>query len=36
MVGVYGGYEEYRERTDRRIPLIVLEPRDGAGSRTGG
>jgi F420H(2)-dependent quinone reductase len=31
MVGVYDGYEEYRKRTDRRIPLIVLEPRDGAG-----
>ena len=33
MVGVYSGYDEYRKRTDRRIPLIVLEPRDGAGSR---
>jgi F420H(2)-dependent quinone reductase len=27
MVGVYGGYESYRRRTERRIPLIVLEPR---------
>jgi F420H(2)-dependent quinone reductase len=27
MVGVYGGYENYRRRTERRIPLIVLEPR---------
>jgi deazaflavin-dependent oxidoreductase (nitroreductase family) len=27
MVGVYGGYEEYRKRTSRKIPLIVLEPR---------
>jgi F420H(2)-dependent quinone reductase len=27
MVGVYGGYETYKERTDRRIPLVVLEPR---------
>ncbi len=29
MVGVYGGYREYQERTEREIPLIVLEPRDG-------
>lgn len=27
MVGVYGGYETYRRRTEREIPLIVLEPR---------
>jgi len=27
MVGVYGGYEDYRRRTRREIPLIVLEPR---------
>ena len=27
MVGVYGGYEDYRRRTGREIPLIVLEPR---------
>jgi deazaflavin-dependent oxidoreductase (nitroreductase family) len=26
-VDVYGGYEEYRRRTDRQIPLVVLEPR---------
>jgi F420H(2)-dependent quinone reductase len=26
-VGVYGGYEDYRRRTDRQIPLVVLEPR---------
>jgi deazaflavin-dependent oxidoreductase (nitroreductase family) len=26
-VEVYGGYEDYRRRTDRQIPLIVLEPR---------
>lgn len=25
-VEVYGGYEEYRRRTDRQIPLVVLEP----------
>jgi deazaflavin-dependent oxidoreductase (nitroreductase family) len=27
MVGVYGGYESYRQRTEREIPLVVLEPR---------
>jgi F420H(2)-dependent quinone reductase len=27
MVGVYRGYEAYRRRTDREIPLVVLEPR---------
>jgi F420H(2)-dependent quinone reductase len=27
MVDVYGGYEGYRRRTEREIPLIVLEPR---------
>jgi F420H(2)-dependent quinone reductase len=27
MVGVYGGYEGYRKRTDREIPVVVLEPR---------
>jgi deazaflavin-dependent oxidoreductase (nitroreductase family) len=27
MVGVYRGYEGYRRRTGRQIPLVVLEPR---------
>lgn len=27
MVGVYGGYASYQQRTDREIPLVVLEPR---------
>ncbi|HEY4894600.1 MAG TPA: nitroreductase family deazaflavin-dependent oxidoreductase [Solirubrobacteraceae bacterium] len=27
MVSVYGGYEDYRRRTDREIPVVVLEPR---------
>jgi F420H(2)-dependent quinone reductase len=27
MVGVYPGYESYRKRTEREIPLVVLEPR---------
>jgi deazaflavin-dependent oxidoreductase (nitroreductase family) len=26
-VSAYGGYEDYRARTDREIPLVVLEPR---------
>lgn len=26
-VAVYGGYEDYRRRTDREIPLVVLDPR---------
>jgi deazaflavin-dependent oxidoreductase (nitroreductase family) len=26
-VKVYGGYEAYRRRTQRKIPLMVLEPR---------
>ncbi len=26
-VKTYSGYEGYRKRTDRKIPLIVLEPR---------
>jgi len=27
MVGVYSGYDEYRKRTEREIPVVVLEPR---------
>src|SRR4051812_16309644 len=27
MVGVYKGYEQYQQRTDREIPLVVLERR---------
>jgi F420H(2)-dependent quinone reductase len=26
-VQAYGGYEDYRARTDREIPLVILEPR---------
>ncbi|HXR28687.1 MAG TPA: nitroreductase family deazaflavin-dependent oxidoreductase [Solirubrobacteraceae bacterium] len=26
-VAVYGGYEDYRRRTDREIPLVILTPR---------
>jgi deazaflavin-dependent oxidoreductase (nitroreductase family) len=27
VVKVYGGYEAYQRRTEREIPLVVLEPR---------
>jgi deazaflavin-dependent oxidoreductase (nitroreductase family) len=27
MLRVYGGYEDYQRRTDREIPVVVLEPR---------
>ena len=27
MVGVYAGYDGYQKRTQREIPLVVLEPR---------
>lgn len=27
MVGVYRGYEGYQRRTERQIPVVVLEPR---------
>jgi deazaflavin-dependent oxidoreductase (nitroreductase family) len=26
-VQVYGGYEDYRRRTEREIPLVILSPR---------
>ncbi len=26
VVSAYSGYERYQQRTDRRIPLVVLEP----------
>jgi hypothetical protein len=26
-IRAYHGYEDYRARTDREIPLVVLEPR---------
>jgi len=28
VVATYRGYEGYQERTDREIPLVILEPRD--------
>ncbi len=27
VVDAYGSYREYQERTDREIPLVILEPR---------
>src|SRR5205814_1748077 len=27
VVRLYSGYEGYQKRTDRKIPLVVLEPR---------
>jgi F420H(2)-dependent quinone reductase len=27
MVGIYPGYDGYAKRTDRQIPVVVLEPR---------
>jgi deazaflavin-dependent oxidoreductase (nitroreductase family) len=27
MVGLYSGYDGYRKRTDREIPVVVLDPR---------
>jgi hypothetical protein len=29
LVAVYGGYEDYRRRTDRKIPVLVLHPAEG-------
>ena len=26
LTGRYGGYEVYRERTKRHIPIVILEP----------
>lgn len=26
MVGIYGPYEQYQQRTDRQIPVVVLKP----------
>ncbi len=29
VVDTFGGYQGYQERTEREIPLIILEPRTG-------
>ncbi len=31
-VATYGGYRGYQQRTDRTIPLVILEPRRSQGS----
>jgi deazaflavin-dependent oxidoreductase (nitroreductase family) len=28
VVKAYGGYDEYQRRTEREIPLVILEPRE--------
>jgi len=33
VVRAYPGYERYQQRTDRRIPLVVLESYAGGGLR---
>ena len=30
VVNLYGGYRGYQERTDREIPLVILQPRERA------
>ena len=27
VVALYGGYDSYQRKTEREIPLVVLEPR---------
>lgn len=34
-VAVYPTYQDYQRRTDRLIPLVILEPRDGNGAAGG-
>jgi hypothetical protein len=29
VVKLYSGYRDYQARTDREIPLVILEPRGG-------
>jgi deazaflavin-dependent oxidoreductase (nitroreductase family) len=35
MVGVYSGYAGYQRRTDREIPLVILEPGRARDERAG-
>ena len=28
LVAMYSGYESYRKRTDRKIPVVILHPAD--------
>jgi deazaflavin-dependent oxidoreductase (nitroreductase family) len=30
IVAAYGGYQRYQEKTDRQIPIVVLEPYAGS------
>jgi deazaflavin-dependent oxidoreductase (nitroreductase family) len=32
-VAAYSGYRTYQERTEREIPLVILEPRSSAAAR---
>lgn len=35
IVSAYPGYSVYESRTDREIPVVILEPADGASTETG-
>jgi deazaflavin-dependent oxidoreductase (nitroreductase family) len=35
VVATYGGYEGYQRRTERKIPIVILEPRRAAAARSG-
>jgi deazaflavin-dependent oxidoreductase (nitroreductase family) len=35
VVAAYPGYAGYQERTERRIPLVIVEPYAGSRSSTG-
>ena len=34
-VRTYSGYKGYQERTDRQIPVVILEPAESAATRNG-
>jgi hypothetical protein len=33
VTAAYKGYASYQTKTDREIPLVLLEPADGAGAK---
>ena len=35
VVSAYPGYDRYQQKTDRLIPLVVVEPYPGGGQRSG-
>lgn len=35
VVAAYGGYGRYQEKTDRQIPIVILQPYAGSGRATG-